>query len=134
MRSAHPQRRVGKPHAIIRLDVMRPISKTVPTLVLLSLAAAGHALSAAPAAAQAPPVPGKAAKAKAKPEAKATPPAAPQPAAEPAPTPVSQPVAVAQPMAEETEHVSRYDVAIAAARDHPLASADATALREAMAA
>src|SRR4051812_19246896 len=123
MRSAHPQRRVGKPHAIIRLDVMRPISKAVPTLVLLSLAAAGHALLAAPAAAQAPPVPGKAAKAK--PEAKATPPAAPQPAAEPAPAPVSQPVAVGQPMAEEAEHVNRYDVAIAAARDHPLAGADA---------
>ena len=109
---------------------MRPISKTVPALVLLSLTAAGQALSSEPAAAQAPPIAAKTAKAK--PEAKATPPAAPRPVAEPAPDP--QPLSVAQPLAEETEHVARYDVAIAPARDYPLASADAAGLREAIAA
>jgi soluble lytic murein transglycosylase len=111
---------------------MRPISKTVPTLVLLSLAVAGHTLATGPAAAQTPPVPAKTAKAK--PEAKASPPAAQRPAAEAAPAPVVQPVAAAQPMAEEVDHVNRYDVAIAPARDRPLATADSTGLREAMAA
>ena len=95
-----PRRRVVRQHAIIRLDVMRPISKTVPAaLVLLSLTAAGQALSSEPAAAQAPPIAAKTAKAK--PEAKATPPAAPRPVAEPAPDP--QPLSVAQPLAEETD-------------------------------
>ena len=37
-------------------------------------------------------------------------------------------------MAEEAEHVARYDAAIAPARDHPPRAADAASLREAMAA
>jgi soluble lytic murein transglycosylase len=37
-------------------------------------------------------------------------------------------------MAEETEHVARYDTAIARARDHTLTDADGASLREAMAA
>jgi len=37
-------------------------------------------------------------------------------------------------MAEEAEHVARYDAAIASARDHALSSADAASLREAMSA
>src|SRR5207244_3080054 len=100
--------------------------------VLLSLVAAGQALWAEPAAAQAPPAVAKAAKAKA--EAKPAQSAAPQPVAEPAPAPAQQPIPVARPLAEETEHVARYDAAIAPARDHPLASADAGSLREAIAA
>src|SRR5258705_5713510 len=55
-------------------------------------------------------------------------------APEAAPALFQQPVAVTQPMAEEAEHVVRYDAAIGPARDHPLAPADATSLREAMAA
>ncbi|HUC45481.1 MAG TPA: lytic transglycosylase domain-containing protein, partial [Hyphomicrobiaceae bacterium] len=39
-----------------------------------------------------------------------------------------------QPMAEEAQHVARYDIAIQPARDHALSGADATALREAVAA
>src|SRR6185369_1827908 len=119
MLGIHPQRRVARQHAIIRLDVMRPIPTTVSTLVLLALAATGQTLGIERAGAQTPP-------------AAAKPAQAPAPVA--APAPVQQPVAVTQPMAEEAEHVARYDAAIGPARDHPLAPADATSLREAMAA
>ena len=44
MLGIHPQRRVARQHAIIRLDVMRPIPTTVSTLVLLALAATGQTL------------------------------------------------------------------------------------------
>jgi soluble lytic murein transglycosylase len=111
---------------------MRPIPKTVPTLVLLSLVAAGQTLCAEPAAAQAPPTATAKTKVTVKPAPKPAQVAAPQVAPEPAP--VQQPVAVARPLAEETEHVARYDTAIAPARDHPLATTDAASLREAMAA
>ena len=59
---------------------------------------------------------------------------APQPAAQPSPHRPRSRVAVSQPMAEETEHVARYDAAIAPARDHALTDADGASLREAMAA
>jgi soluble lytic murein transglycosylase len=111
---------------------MRPIPSLVFTL--LFLAVAGQALLAEPAAAQVPTAPPKAGKAKAKPAPRPAQVAAPQPAAESAPAPVLQPIAVAQPLAEEAEHVARYDAAIAPARDHPLAPADGASLREAMAA
>ncbi len=107
---------------------MRPLPKTVCTILLLALATSGHALLAGPAAAQAPAVGTKTAK------AKPAPLPAPQPAAQPSPAPASQPLAVSQPMAEETEHVARYDAAIAPARDHALTDADSASLREAMAA
>ena len=94
------------------------------------MAATGQAFCAEPAAAQAPPVVAK--PAKAKPPAKPDKSAASQPAAEPAPAPGLQPVAVARPLAEEAEHVARFDAAIAPARDHALSSADAASLREAM--
>ncbi len=58
--------------------------------------------------------------------------AAQQPTAVPASTP--QPSIVTQPMAEEAQHVARYDIAIQPARDHALSGADASTLREAMAA
>jgi soluble lytic murein transglycosylase len=58
--------------------------------------------------------------------------AAQQPTTVPAPAPVA-PV-VTQPMAEEAQHVARYDVAIQPARDHALSGTDPSALREAMAA
>src|SRR5204863_6683866 len=128
MLGIHPQRRVARQHAIIRLDVMRPIPTTVSTLVLLALAATGQTLGIERAGAQTPPAAAKTAKTK----AAAKPAQAPAPVA--APAPVQQPVAVTQPMAEEAEHVARYDAAIGPARDHPLAPADATSLREAMAA
>ncbi|TMJ76025.1 MAG: lytic transglycosylase domain-containing protein [Alphaproteobacteria bacterium] len=128
MLGIHPQRRVARQHAIIRLDVMRPIPTTVSTLVLLALVATGQTLGIERAGAQTPPAAAKTAKTK----AAAKPVQAPAPAE--APAPVQQPVAVTQPMAEEAEHVARYDAAIGPARDHPLAPADATSLREAMAA
>jgi hypothetical protein len=95
MRGTHPQRRVAKQHAIIRLDVMRPIPTTVSTLVLLALAAAGQTLGIERAGAQTPPAAAKTAKTK----AAAKPAQAPAPEA--APAPVQQPVAVTQSMAEE---------------------------------
>lgn len=49
-------------------------------------------------------------------------------AAQPSPT------ASLRPLAEEAEHVARYDAAIAATRDHALSSDDATRLRESIAA
>ncbi|HSR80406.1 MAG TPA: hypothetical protein VLL28_06445, partial [Hyphomicrobiaceae bacterium] len=59
-----------------------------------------------------------------------------QAAREPTAVPASTPQApvVTQPMAEEAEHVARYDTAIQPARDHTLSGADASILREAMAA
>jgi hypothetical protein len=65
MRGTHPQRRVARQHAIIRLDVMRPIPTTVSTLVLLALAAAGQTLGIERAGAQTPPAAAKTAKMKA---------------------------------------------------------------------
>ena len=112
---------------------MRPNSKPVSALIVLAMAATGQAFCAAPAAAQAPPA-AAAKPTKAKPQVKPDKSAASQPAAEPAPAPVLQPVAVARPLAEEAEHVARFDAAIAPARDHALSSADAASLREAMSA
>jgi len=59
---------------------------------------------------------------------------APQPAAEPAPAAGLQPVARPRPLAEEAEHVTRYDTAIAPVRDLALSSEDTTRLRDAIAA
>jgi peptidoglycan lytic transglycosylase len=105
---------------------MRPILTTVSTLALLTLAAAAQTLCVARASAQTPPAAAKTPKAKAA--------VKPAQAAEAAPAPVLQPLPVAQPLAEEAEHVARYDAAIAPARDHPLSSADAASLRDAIAA
>ena len=59
MLGIHPQRRVARQHAIIRLDVMRPIPTTVSTLVLLALAATGQTLGIERAGAQTPPAAAK---------------------------------------------------------------------------
>jgi soluble lytic murein transglycosylase len=59
---------------------------------------------------------------------------APQPAAETAPAAGTQPVAVPRPLAQEAEHVARYDTAIGPTRDHTVSSEDAGNLREAIAA
>ncbi len=145
-----PQRRVARRHAIIRLDVMRAASTILPTLSLACLIAGAATAAAQPAATQpeakAPAAPNVAEKKPkvAKPKTSAKAPAAAnkraataapsQPLAEPAPASGAQPVPISRPMAEEIEHVARYDAAIAAARDHAISSEDAASLREAIAA
>src|SRR2546421_8476777 len=108
MLGIHPQRRVARQHAIIRLDVMRPIPTTVSTLVLLALAATGQTLGIERAGAQTPPAAAKTAKTK----AAAKPAQAPAPVA--APAPVQQPVSRAQPIAGEARHLAPYHPAIGA--------------------
>src|SRR5262249_43585417 len=161
MRHAHlfmPGRRT---HAIIGLDAMRSTLKTLLACILLALAAAGQPLRAstaaqdaqtAPSSAKAPSTtqstleprinPSPQTQSLAQSGAKRAPSAAKsgapqsqaaqQPTAVPASTP--QPPVVTQPMAEEAQHVARYDTAIQPARDHALSGADASTLREAMAA
>ena len=112
---------------------MRPLLTTLPHFILGSLAIAALAASAVPGAAQAPSQPPAKAK---KPAAKASKPAtavAPK-AATATPAPAAEPMASLRPLAEEAEHVARYDAAIAGARDHPVPAEAMTALREAMAA
>jgi len=143
---------------------MRSIPKTVIACGLLALAAAGQPLFASSTAAQDAPAAPKSAKAKSGAKSGAKPGAKPgvkpgakpgvksgvksgaksgaklgaqqaQGAAQPAvAAPTHEAVVTTQPMGEEAQHVARYDIAIAPARDHALVDADAGTLREAIAA
>src|SRR5688572_27200421 len=117
-----------------RLDVMRPIlntRRTLPWLLMGALAAPAFATgalaqTAAPPKSAAP----KAAVAK-------KPAAAPQKLATgerpAAASPAASPTASLAPLAEEADHVARYDVAIAPTRDHALSADDSAKLRESIA-
>ena len=108
---------------------MRPVSKNpIALLVLAGLVGAGVTAATGPGAAQTPTYPEAAPPAKpaksvkkkaaAKPKEKAASkgqPAA-KTAAQPATAPATQPVPLARPVAEEAQHVSRYDAAIAPVR------------------
>jgi soluble lytic murein transglycosylase len=124
---------------------MRAVSKSLAALCVVGLIAGRMMGAPEPAAAQTEPKPPQAKAAKMKPAAKkpkakahAKPDApaktATQHAAEPAPVNLVQPAAVARPMAAETEHVARYDAAIAPVRDLAISAEDAGSLREAIAA
>ncbi len=104
--------------------------KTLPALALALALSSGAGAQTAPAGA------GKAPAAGAQRSAagEEAPQPVPQPPAAPRPPPAAQPMASLTPLAEEAQHVARYDAAIAAVRDRPVSPADATALREALAA
>jgi len=57
---------------------------------------------------------------------------APKAAPQPASLPAAQPTASLRPLAEEAEHVARYDAAIAPARDHVVSTEDAGRIRDAI--
>src|SRR5262249_24519921 len=141
---------------IIGLDAMRSILKTLLACTLLALAAAGQQLFATTALQDGPAVPHWAkaqpagefpikpritfhpqaqllAQAGAKRAASGAKSGAPQSQAAQQPTPAPAAPVVTQPMAEEAQHVARYDVAIQPARDHALSGTDPSTLREAMA-
>ena len=111
---------------------MRPPLKTLLAFLFLSLLMGGLAASAEPATAQSPAPAAVAKKPAAKAKQSASGKSAPAAAPQPAPAPAAQPLASLRPLAEEAEHVARYDAAIAPARDHPLATEDAASLREAI--
>src|SRR5581483_12072426 len=97
-----------------RLDVMALPLKTLPALALaLALSSAAGAQTAGDGKAP----PGGVRRSAAGEE---EPRPRPRPAAEPAPAPVAQPMASLTPLAEEAQHVARYDAAIAPARDRPV--------------
>ena len=108
---------------------MRPPLKTLPAIVVASLLVV-TCLAASTEWAAAQPPPAKAKKPAAKPNqaAAAKSAAAPQPA----PAPAVQAMASLQPLAEEAEHVARYDAAIASARDYQITTEDAAHIREAI--
>jgi soluble lytic murein transglycosylase len=121
---------------------MRPVSNGTTTLLLASLIAGGVVVGTLPSLAQdtpQTPAPKKAAKKPAaKPAANAAakgqPVAKAQPAPVPAPAAGVQPAPLARPLADEAQHVARYDAAIAAVRDAAISPEDSRRLREAMAA
>src|SRR5581483_1730308 len=127
-----PPCRVARRHAIARLDVMGPPLKTLPGLLLASLIIGGLSVGADPIAAQSPPPPAKAKKPAAKPSQAAAAKQTAAPVAKPAPA--AQATASLRPLAEEAEHVARYDAAIAPARDYSISPENAGSLREAIAA
>src|SRR5262245_52878635 len=120
---------------------MRPIGK-LPTALLACSIAGGATLCSALTTAQ---EPSKASRAKTEKAAKKKPVAKPKPKveakAEGAAKTAAQPVAATagpavqiRPLAEEAQHVARYDAAIAQVRDVVLAAEEAGKLREAVAA
>jgi soluble lytic murein transglycosylase len=120
---------------------MQPASKSL-TALLVCATAGGVALSSGLSTAQAPAKKpaaksDKAAKskpvAKPKPKAEAKAEGAAKTAAQPAAA-MAQPASAIRPLAEEAQHVARYDAAIAPVRDMAMAAEEAGKLREAIAA